>query len=318
MKKCIAVLVAMVMLTASLFQVSASQLLFIDATDEQYYNVLSTLGVFPLYQDEEGFFDGNKAVTRGEAAVAIAGLIGIQPGLNSTIGDTFIDVLPTEPTSGSIAAMVSLKAMNGFGDNLFRPYDPIQSVHFVKALLVALGYQWRADNAGGYPAGYMKLANEFELLDGVTVTDGQELTRSALFRILYNALDVQIYSVAGVSDDKTIYETNRKANVLTEYHHIYEEEGVVNSNSMSSLNSSFKPNEINVLIGNDRVALQGDTSIWSYLGQNVTYFYQQDDNETKKTLVSFVAEGNEIVTLTGSMIDNVDGSVIEHLDFETG
>lgn len=318
MKKCIAMLVAVLMLSLSLLQVNAAGLLFIDPTDEQYYEVLTDLGVLSLYQNDEGFFDGAKGVSRGEAAIAISGLIGVQPSLNSSIVDTFIDVLPTEPASGSIATMVSAKAMSGFGDNLFRPYDTIQTVHFVKALLVALGYQWRADSLGGYPTGYMKIAGELELLDGVTVKDGQPLTRSELFKILYNALDAQVYDVVGVSGDATRYETSKKTTVLTQFHNIYEETAVVNSNSMTSLNASFKANDKTVLLGTERVYLQDDVSIWSYLGQTVTYFYKQEEGGSRKVLVSFALDENEIVTLTGSNIDGVSNGEVEYADAETG
>ncbi len=318
MKKCIAMLIAIIMITASLPSVSASELLFIDESDEQYFNVLTNLGVLSLYQDEEGFFDGGKSVLRVEAAVAIADLLNLDTGKDSSIGTTFIDVLPSEPASGSIAAMVNLKAMNGFGDNLFRPYEEIQTVHFIKALIVALGYGWSADYSGGFPTGYVKVANEVNLLDGISINNDQVLTRSMMFKILYNALRVRVYDVVGVSGDSIIYDTSKDITVLTEYHNIYEETAVVNSNSMTSLNSSFEANEDSVLIGTDRVNLQDDKSIWGYLGQEVTYFYHQDHRSNTRKLISFALENNKIVTLTESSINEVSGNAVEYLSDEDG
>lgn len=318
MKKCIAMLLATVMIIAGLLQASATELLFINADDERYYDILTRLGVFSLYQDEEGFFDGAKEVTRAEAATAIVDLVDITPGYDSNVRKIFIDVLPGDPASSSIVAMYSMGAMVGSGDNLFRPYDSIQTVGFVKALLVALGYQWRADIAGGYPGGYLKIANEIELLKGVSIQDGQPLTRSVMFQILYNALSVQVYDVVGVSKDSTLYATSKETTLLAQYHNIYEETAVVNSNSMTSLNTSFKPNEKSVLIGTERVYLQDDKNIWSHLGQNVTYFYKQEEDSGKKILISFAVDDNEIVTLTESTIDSIGSNTIEYLEAETG
>ncbi len=318
MKKCIAVLLATLMMLTGLLQVSAADLLFINAEDEHYYDILTKLGVFSLYQDEEGFFDGAKEVSRGEAAMAIANLININIATDSDIRPVFSDVIPNTKAAGSIAAMVDIKAMTGFGDDLFRPHETIQTVHFIKALLVALGYQWKAEYAGGYPAGYLKIANEVELLKGIAMQDGQSLSRSIMLRILYNALDVQVYDVASVTPDSTLYQTSKDTTVLTKYHDIYEETAVVNSNAMTSLNSSFTANDKSVLIGNERVFLDGDTGIWSFFGQTITYFYRQETDSDKKVLVSFAAENNEVATLTQSQVERIDNNVVEYFDTETG
>lgn len=318
MKKCIAMLLATLMLFGCLLHVSAGELLFINEDDGRYYDILTRLGVFSLYQDEEGFFDGEKGVTRGEAAMALGGLLNLGAGTNSDIGLQFIDVLPDNPASGSIAAMVGMKAMSGFGDNLFRPFDTIEVVHFVKAAMVAFGYQWRAEYAGGYPDGYMKLARETGLIDGVTVANGMPLTRSVLFKLVHNALSVQIYEVVSVSPELTRYETSKESTVLTQYHNIYEETDVVNSNAITSLNDSFTPNEKSILIGNERVFLLDDTSIWNCIGKTVTYYYKQDDAESPKTLFSYVLEGNTTVTLGESDFDSIESNLVEYINAETG
>ena len=55
-----------------------------------------------------------------------------------------------------------------------------------------------------------------------------------------------------------------------------------------------------------------------YLGQEVTYFYQQDHRSNTKKLISFAAEDNKIVTLTESSIDAVSSNTVEYLSDENG
>ena len=313
MKKHIAFLLSVIMIFTSFIGISvqAKDKIFIDPADETYLKNLTNLGIFPLYSDE-GFFDGTKEVTRAEAAIAIAGLLNMGQGTSASIGDKFVDVLPTEPASGAISLVHGIGAMNGFGDNLFRPYDAIEEIHFVKAIMVALGYNWKASISGGYPNGYIIAATTSGVLENIQVADGKVLTRSVLLRILNNALEVPVYEISSVSDEQVNLEINKDVNVLTKYHHIYKDTAVVNSNSMTSLNSAYSPEKEAVLIGNRLVYLGDDKSIYTHIGENVTYYYKQPDSNSKPTLVNFVPFENSIVVLNDADIISADGGVIKY------
>ena len=313
MKKHIALLLSVIMIFTSFIgiNVQAEDMIFIDPADETYLKNLTNLGIFPLYSDE-GFFDGTKEVTRAEAAIAIAGLLNMGQGTSASIGDKFVDVLPTEPASGAISFVHGIGAMGGFGDNLFRPYDAIEEIHFVKAIMVALGYNWKASISGGYPNGYIVSATAAGVLENVQVTDGKILTRSVLLKILNNALEVPVYDFSSISGEQVNLEINEDVNVLTKYHHIYKDTAVVNSNSMTSLNSAYSPEKEAVLIGNRLVYLNGDKSIYTHIGENVTYYYKQADSNSKPTLVNFVPFENSIAVLNDADIISADGGVIKY------
>lgn len=314
MKKYLALLLSVIMIFTSFIQINAQagDMIFIDPADETYLKNLTNLGIFSLYADES-FFDGTKEVTRAEAAMAISGLINMGQGTSASIGEKFVDVLPTEPESGAISLMSGIGAMGGFGDNLFRPYETIEEIHFVKALMVALGYNWKASISGGYPNGYILSATTSGVLENVQVADGKVLTRSVLLKILNNALEVPVYDITSISDEQVNLEINEDVTVLTKYHHIYKDTAVVNSNSMTSLNSAFSPEKEAVLIGNRVVYLNGDKSIYTHLGENVTYYYKQADSDSKPTLVNFVPYENNIVVLNDAEIISADGGTIKYM-----
>lgn len=319
MKKHIALLLSVGMIFASFAQVNAQadDMIFIDPADENYLTNLVNLGIFSLYTDES-FFDGTKEVTRAEAAMSLAGLLNMAKGTDASVGEKFVDVLPTEPASGSIALMNGLGAMGGFGDNLFRPYDTIQEIHFIKALMVTLGYNWRAELAGGYPNGYINAAVDAGVLEDLSVSDGAVLTRSKLLKLLNKAIAVPVYDVVSLEDGQAKLEYNKDINVLTKYHHIYQDEAIVNSNSITSLNEAFTPQEQSVLIGDRTVYLGADKSIWTHLGENITYYYKQPDSGSKAVLVWFEPADNNIVTLNDTELESVSGSDVTYIDAASG
>lgn len=312
MKKCIALLLALIMMFAGVMCAEGADLIFINSADEYYFDFLTKLGVLSVYQDESGMFDGTKEVTRAEAAMAIAGLINMGQGTDKEIGKTYIDVLGSEPASGSIAVLSGIQAMNGFGDNLFRPYETIQTTHFLKALMVALGYRWRAESGGGYPSGYLRVANDVKLFKDLKFENDKPLTRSLLLGLLYNALDVPVYEIVSVSENETRYEYNEDVTVLTQYHNIFKEKAVVYSDSDTSLNDSFQADEDSVLIGTKRVYIGDNKDIWNYLGCNVEYYYKQEKGDDRRTLLHFAPEKNTIITLTEGMITNVGNDFVEY------
>ncbi len=58
--------------------------------------------------------------------------------------------------------------IHGYGDNTFRPENPITFNEAVKMLVCAFGYIWQVDEMGGYPRGYTKTAAE----EGVITEQG--------------------------------------------------------------------------------------------------------------------------------------------------
>ncbi len=63
----------------------------------------------------------------------------------------------------------------------FRPYEQA-----AKMIVRSLGYENEANDAGGYPDGYLKIAQSLGLINGVAVSNEESLDRSMVAIILYN------------------------------------------------------------------------------------------------------------------------------------
>lgn len=84
--------------------------------------------------------------------------------------------------------------IDGDDDGCFYPDNTVTSQEMQKMLVAALGYTPYAENLGGYPGGYLAVANNLKINEAVT--DDDLLTRNGAMIMLNNALDVPILELA--------------------------------------------------------------------------------------------------------------------------
>lgn len=265
--------------------VAQENMLFADPANEEYAELLNRLGIYSFYSDSGLFFEDNSAVKRVDAAKALVSLLGHDINNTSgTVSHLFIDVPDYYEYAGVISMAVDLGLMRGTSGGVFAPEENIKLEHFIKSVVIALGYDFKAQAQGGYPSGYILVANELGLLEGISAKYSENLTREMLIRILYNTLDVDICLPVAVAGGYVEYRQAENVTVLTEYHDIYTDEEIVNSNNILSLKSFFKPSDERILIGEE--IIYTDTSdIFAYTGYKVEYFYKLVEEE--KHLVCF-------------------------------
>ncbi len=294
-------LVLSVMLVLSMLvpQVTMAEenILFADPVNEEYAKLLDKLGIYSFYGDTGLFFEDTKAVKRYEAAKVLSTLIGYdKDGLPGSVSHLFIDVPDYYEHVGVINCVVSYGLMNGTGQGVFNPEGEIKVGQFLKPLVIALGYNYMALYEGGYPDGYVKVARELKLLTDIDCSVNDTLTRAILIKLIYNALDVDVSVQEAIGDKYSEYSSTEGVTLLEFYHDIYDGEAVVNSNSVLSLNDSFKPSDKAVLIGDTKFEIT-DTGIFGSVGCMVKYYYKEESG--KKTLIHFtVSEENEVYEFT--------------------
>lgn len=137
--------------TANIFDDIPQNVSYLDAVES-----LVQLGIFS--GDENGKFNPNKTVTRAEAATIICNMLGVSGDAGNKI--SFADVPSNHWATKYISKASELGIISGYGNNEFKPNNPVTYEQMVTMLINAWGYSDLAREAGGYPEGYIKVAEE--------------------------------------------------------------------------------------------------------------------------------------------------------------
>lgn len=164
--------------------------------------------------DENGNFNADKTITKGEAARIIYSLMVEMGGTLPGVDTVFSDVTSLYWGSGYInalngASVNGAPVINGTGDGTFAPTKALSYDEINTMLAIVLGYQPYAVKQGGYPFGYRSSASKAKLYDNTfgTVTYGgaKEITRGEVAILVANTLIAEVMQPTGYSDDGTNY-----------------------------------------------------------------------------------------------------------------
>jgi len=245
------------------------------------------------------FTSADKTVTRGEFAGAISDIINYNNRPAPKDGH-FSDVGASNPHSGAIYSISDMKIISGYADGSFGANDPVLFDHAVKMLVSALGYDVYAKNYGGYPTGYLRVAQEKDILSGVSAKSGEALSQGDAAILVANALDVDVL-IQTAFGDSFVYEAFEGRTLLTEYAKIKKVEGIISDNGITSLLGETKTAPGKVII--DGAAYdEGNSGASHYLGYNVSAYVSDSKNGS-----------NEIVYLNLSDEINVEVILAERL-----
>ena len=150
--------------------------------------ILSELGIVKGYEDGELHPEYN--ITRMEYAALIIRCLGYD-GEYPSIGSVFTDVPKESWGAAAVQFAYDLGIINGYGDGSFGPDDNILEVDAVKIIVAALGRRLEAEAGGGYPTGYLSVAQNLKILDNYKGGNAKA-TRGFVAGLIANALDVSI------------------------------------------------------------------------------------------------------------------------------
>lgn len=152
---------------------------------------LGQLGVLTGYED--GTFKPGNTITRAEFAAVVVRAKGLEAAAKaSAAGTAFTDVAPGSWASGYVNVASKMGFVNGMGDGTFAPNSPVTYEQAVTMVMRALGYMPAAEARGGYPYGYLIVANETGLLEKVNGTTGAAAPRGLVAKIVDNALEIPL------------------------------------------------------------------------------------------------------------------------------
>ena len=244
-------------------------------------------------------------ITRAETASIAASILNIS---GEGTAD-FADVSSSHKNYRDISAVVSAGIMSGSG-GYFNPDNIISKAEFITVLLRTAGYRDIAEQFGGYPYGYLKLASETRLSGGLD-DYYSPVSSSDAMKLLYKLLNIDY---AGVDDVYTIngnavsslYTLGSGKTVLKQFFGIDKVKGVVCATENIYIGNRKLTNKNNAIVCSDGVDFicQKDGNIDKYVGftSNV---YLKDDKivfiDTLKEAETITVSDRDFVSISSDL-----------------
>ncbi len=306
---------AMIITMAVPMTVSAA---FTDVDSKHVYyeaiNNLSAEGILNGFED--GSFKPGDSVTRAQFTKIICYALSVG---NLTYSEAersiFTDVAPEHWAANNIVTAYKQGIINGMGDGTFAPEANVNYEQAVKMVVCALGYEQSALNLGGYPYGYLSVANSKKIISGIVdCTVGQAMNRGAVAKLIDNMLNTEQVDEDGMGTGGSIRDevgTSKKVNaqLVAGY-------GVA---LYSGTNPCYK-NQIELNVGTDpeerlfNIEGINNFDINDYIGRNVTVYYEVEQGSTDKmvTNISLQSKRNDEITIDLENIVKYDSTSIEY------
>lgn len=183
--KGLSVLLSGVLLTCPIFATSA----FPDVPETAYYaEAVTFVGEIGfMVGDETGNFNPNDAVTRAEMATILCNMVGETENLPKN-GFIFADVPENHWANPYVIKAAELGLVSGYGDGRYGPSDILTYEQGLTMVISTMGLGELAANYGGYPDGFIYIANDYGYNNNMSVQKGDPLTRAQVAILVYNTI----------------------------------------------------------------------------------------------------------------------------------
>ena len=242
-----------------------------DGSDSKNVKLLNALGIMGIDESTNMFWD-DTLVERRELAKILCLMLKLSPKANEE--PKFVDV--KEEDRPYIETIASYGYMNGIGQNEFAPKAFVSREQLVKIFVSILGADGFATMMGGYPDGYIQIARRLKLLSGINGSMKGNATRIEVANVIYDALHVDIPTLAEIRDTSLVYQMQKGHTFLSEYLDIYQGKGIYSGNSVTMLNDEKGVNEGLVMIG-DEFYKDPNGLAEGKLGHDVTVYVHRPD-----------------------------------------
>ncbi len=169
-----------------------------------------------------------------------------------------------------------------------------------KIFAVALGYAVTITEPNPYPAAYLRIAADLNLLDGVELPDGEsDLKADAFFVMLNNAMQAQLMEISSIGDDGNVYTSNHVKGETLEQLYLRQNDyilkrGILEGCFYAMTTSGDKCEENEIRIDGTYYKYDG-VNVKRAVGCNVDYVYSK---EFKKIVGIRLNSKNHIYNIT--------------------
>ena len=238
--------------------------------------------------------DAEDEVIRAEFIKKVLEFLGVDAKLYGT-ETVFSDVDKNYLYAPEINAGYSFGYMVGYENGKFYPESVVNYNQAIKVIVTALGYEETAILSGGYPNGYLKLADEIGLTDDIKTTD--VFNNKILTGLLLNACECVPQKMKITQDGMEIYE-DEDVEALFEYHRILKVKGIIDANEITGLMSKSNASEKGYVSINGESVQVGNTNASDYLGKQVlAYIYYPEDEDEGEIKYIETDSKNTVITV---------------------
>ncbi|MBQ8526618.1 MAG: hypothetical protein IJ460_07890 [Clostridia bacterium] len=242
-------------------------------------------------------------VTRGDFITAVTDLAGVDGALEGQL--PFEDV----PVGSEYAAGVYNALQMGLisTGTSFRPNDTITYNEAVKIAVSAMGYSTLANYSGGYPTGYLKVANDKDVLEYIEAAPA--VTEEVMTVLLYNMLRGEILDVEYITEDSVKYEYSGTT-MLYDVHGILYTEGLITGTFATSYDISYRytSGASDVLV--DGKKFKSETGFNEYFGMNCVVYYSEEVSGNK--IVAAYPVNNREITISLDDVESFSGTMLRY------
>lgn len=275
---------------------------------EEAAEVLGALNI--MVGDPDGSFRAEDGLKRSEFAKIAVHAMGLEESAEvAQTKQIFNDVSTDYWANGYINVAHEQGLVIGDPNGDYRPEDKILYQEAVTVLIRMAGYEPAAESKGGYPQGYLSVANQYGFTKNATGTSTTAITRGTVANMTSNTLTIGMMEQTGFGTS-TNYEITEKT-ILKQYLNTEKLSGQVTANYFTGLKSSAGLEKGNIEIDNT-VYKTTDSNAQNLLGQNVDYYLQTTNNESVVILALSQQGKNETMVIDGDNIESVSDNKINY------
>ena len=321
--KIISLLLTLVMVFAMALPATASSSSFSDVPlDHIYYEAITNLSSEGILNGMgDGKFEPEGPVTRAQFTKIICYALSME---NITYSDAeksvFTDVAPEHWAADNIVTAYEQGIINGMGDGTFAPENGVNYEQAVKMVVCALGYSSkRAEDLGGYPGGYMSIANSAKILKGIVDAKmGVVMTRGAVAQLIDNMRNADRIvdgEIAGSIRDEIDEDKKAEGQIVAVY----------GTELYSDTNPCYKK-QIELDLGGNRADNLFDINeiefdVDKYLGRSVIVYYEKESGSSDRIVKNIALQprkNKEVKIDLGKICDYDDSSIEYYVNETTG
>lgn len=249
---------------------------FFDCKGTPYEEATTLLKKMGLVSGSDGgmIFRPEEPVTRAEfARLTAVGIKAVAEGES-----VFSDVDKSHWAASAVAGLYAQGILSGDERGMFHPEDTITAREATKIMVSALGYSVAAEEQGGYPYGYHKMALRLRLTDGMEAEEDEPIHRGEAAILLVNMLRAEMIYPTSFGENNHYASDGRTA--MNYYHHVWEVEGKLMQVGALSAGSDQILKKNQAVIEDTLYTLE-DTHATTLLGQKVRAYirYEKEDGQ---------------------------------------
>ncbi len=252
--------------------------------------------------------DPTKMLTRAEFVDGIAKIFKVDDVDGSSI---YLDVADDHKSIGAINAAYN-RGWISKAEN-FNPDAQITYAQALKIVLVATDYGMFADVKGGFPGGYLEVAEIIDLFDNIDVYNTATVSVADATILYYNLMLAPVFKITAVGEAMPFELT--KETQLENMFDAYKIEGIVTATEHNSIlvNAPFKKDNGQIEI--DGISYEFEDSDVSLLGKNVIAYCSNEGTKLKK-LYCVIPERNEEITFLAKDYEGIIDGTIRYYEDE--